>query len=116
MNFIKYFKNTAYQEGINDCWTFVQEIFKDEHNIILPDYPIMIKRGDVFSFLAENVPYKCIDKAQKGCVIYFKSGEIHHAGYALNDKEFIHKTVSGVTVSKIPKNATIYKVLYDKNN
>lgn len=113
MDFIKYFKDTEYIEGKNDCWTFVQQIFKDEHNIILPDYPIMIKKSDIASFLIENIPYNFVKKASKGCIIYFKHDKTHHAGYALNEKEYIHKSIKGVIVSKIPDNAIIYKVLND---
>lgn len=113
MNFIKYFKDNEYIEGKNDCWTFVQQVFKDEHNFILPEHPILIDKKDIASALISNIPYKIVQIAEKGCIIYYHNGTTHHAGYCLNKKEFIHKTLNGVAVSKIPKNAIIYKVLND---
>lgn len=113
MDFIKYFKDTEYIENKKDCWTFLKEVFKDEHNIELPDYPIMLENGEIASFLTENIPYCFLDEAKKGCIIYYHNGAVHHAGYALNSKEFIHKTKQGVRVNFIPKNAIIYQVLND---
>lgn len=113
MDFVKYFKNTEYIENKNDCWTFIQEVFKDEHNYILPDRPILIDKSEIASNLITNIPYTLVNKAEKGCIVYYKHENIHHAGYTLNDKKFIHKTIKGVQVSNIPKNSIIYKVLND---
>lgn len=113
MDFIKYFSDKEYIKNKNDCWAFVRQVFMDEHNFCLPEYPIMGDNKNIASFLIENISYKIVQKAEKGCIVYYKHDTIHHAGYALNDKEFIHKSLSGVTVSKIPKNSIIYKVLND---
>lgn len=113
MNFIKYFKDFEYIENKKDCWTFVQKIFKDEHNFILPDAPIVSNNGDIATFLIGNIKLEEIKEAKEGCIVYYMHEKIHHAGYCLNNKEFIHKTKNGVIVSKIPKNAIIYKVLND---
>lgn len=113
MNFIKYFTFPKYEENKCDCWFLVCEIFKDEHNLILPSHPIMISDKDSATYLKSNIDYSIVDKAQKGCIVYYTLGDIHHAGYALDDKKFIHNTKKGVRVDKIPQNATIYKVLND---
>ena len=113
MNFIKYFKDTEYIEGKNDCWTFVQKVFKDEYNFILPEHPILIDKKDIATALISNIPYKIIKTPEKGCIIYYHNGTTHHAGYAINNKEFIHKTINGVRIDKIPVKSTIYKVLND---
>lgn len=111
MNFIKYFQQNDYKLNENDCWTFIQEVFKDEHGIDLPDHPIMTDKSEIASNLISNIPYKIVDKAEKGCIVYYHNGTIHHAGYALNDKQFIHKTRQKVEVSTIPPKAIIYKIL-----
>lgn len=111
MDFIKYY-NFKFIENKCDCWTLVQEIFKDEHNLELPGHPI-VNNKEIASYLISNIEPKIINKAQKGCIVYYHSGETYHAGYALDDKKFIHNTKKGVRVDKIPPNAIIYKVLND---
>lgn len=110
MNYIKYFQDYKYQYGSKDCWSFVQTVFKDEHNIDLPDYPICNSQSDVASYILSNIDLKQVDKAEKGCIIYIKLGNMHHAGYAINDKLYIHKTRQRVEVSNIPDKAIIYKL------
>lgn len=109
MNYQKYFSDYKYQYGSNDCWTFVQQVFKDEHHIDLPDYPIMTK-SEIASYLIDNLNLQEVEKAEKGCIVYYKNGDIHHAGYAINDKLYIHKTRQRVEVSNIPEKAIIYKL------
>lgn len=111
MNYIKYFQNTKYEYDKNDCWTFLQEVYKEEHNLNLPAHPIMTDKSEIASYLISNIPYKTIDKAEKGCIVYFIRGNMHHVGYALNDKKFIHKTFQRVEVSDIPPDAKLYKVI-----
>lgn len=113
MDFLKYFKETEYIDGKCDCWTLVQEVFKDEHNFILPEHPILIDKKDIATALISNIPYKIVQIPKKGCIIYYHNGKTHHAGYAINNKEFIHKTINGVRIDKIPAKSTIYKVLND---
>lgn len=113
MDFIKYLSDKNYIEGENDCWTFIQTVFKDEHNISLPDHPILIDKQDIATALISNIPYEVVNTAEKGNIIYYHNGKNHHAGYALNDKKMIHKTLGGVEVSNIPKNSIIFKVLND---
>lgn len=113
MNYVKYFQNTKYERDKNDCWTFLQQVFYDEEGIKLPNHPIMTDKSEIATHLISNIPYKIVEKAHKGCVIYYHNGGTHHAGYALNDKKYIHKTKQRVEISKIPENAIIYEVLSD---
>lgn len=113
MNYIKYFQNTKYELDKNDCWTLIQDIFKDEQGINLPAHPIMTDKADIATYLISNIPYKELKVPENGCIIYFTRGNIHHCGYALNDKKFIHKTFKSVEISDIPPDAKIYKVLND---
>ncbi len=111
MNYLKYFQNDKYIKSRNDCWTLLQEIYKDEHGIILPDIPIF---EDEDSFVRGNVKHREVEKAYKGVAVHVKTKDIEHIGYALNEKEYIHKTINGgVKVSPIPKNAKLYEVLSD---
>lgn len=113
MNYLKYFQNDKYQKGINDCWTLVQDIFLDEKRIKLPDCPIMTDYTQFETELKSNLKYKVLEHAKEGCLIHFRNGKIEHIGYALNGKQYIHKTFSRVEVSNIPEKAKIYEVLSD---
>lgn len=110
MNYIEYFNSFKYKAGENDCWSFIQDIYEKEHNIILPDCPVFDDIHDRGGFLKANVKYKTIDKPKKGALIYSSNNKIEHVGYALNDKQYIHKTFSQVAVSAIPNNCYIYEV------
>ena len=113
MNYVKYFQNTKYEKGLNDCWTLVKDIFLDEKGIELPDCPIMTDYSNFESKLKSNFNYRVLNQAKEGCLIHFRKGKIEHIGYALNDKKYIHKTFTRVEISDIPQNANIYEVLSD---
>lgn len=113
MNYLKYFNNTGFELNTNDCWTFLQEVYRDEEGINLPEHPIMTDKAEISSYLHSNIRYNIVDTAKKGNIIYYHNGTIHHVGYALNDKQFIHKTRQRVEISKIPEKAIIYEVLSD---
>lgn len=113
MNYIKYFQNTQYELDKNDCWTFLQEVFRDEEGRELPNHPIMTDKAEIASNLISNIPYRIIEKAKKGCVVYYHNGNTHHVGYALNEKQYIHKTKHRVEIGNIPSNSIIYEVLSD---
>lgn len=109
MNYLKYFQNDRYEKSKNDCWTLLQDIFKDEHGKKLPDIPIF---EDEESFVRGNIKHKKVDKARKGIVVHVSTSKYEHIGYALNDKEYIHKTINqGVKITPIPKNAELYEIL-----
>lgn len=111
MNYIKYFQENTYELNKSDCWTFVQEVFFDEHGKKLPDHPIMTDKAEAASNLKSNIPYKTVQTAEKGCIVYYHNRNIHHAGYAINDKKYIHKTLKKVEIGDIPSTAIIYKIL-----
>lgn len=113
MDYIKYFQNGKYHKGTNDCWTLVQDIFRDEKGVELPQCPIMTDYTPFESKLKSNFKYKVLDKPKEGCLIHFRSGKIEHIGYALNEKQYIHKTFSRVEVSNIPEKAKVYEVISD---
>lgn len=114
MDFLKYFKNDKYEIDKSDCWTFVQEVYKDEHGVELPNHPILTTKEQIADGLIKsNVPHKLVKKAEKGCIIYYRNGDIHHAGYAIDETKFIHKTKKRVEISTIPEKALIYKVIND---
>ena len=109
MDYLKYFKNGKYQKFKNDCWTLLQDIYIDEHGIILPDIPIF---EDEESFVRSNIKHKIVDKPKKGVAVHVSVGSIEHIGYAINEKEYIHKTINqGVKISPIPRYATFYEVI-----
>lgn len=97
------------QKKKNDCWKLVQDIYRDEHNINLPDIPI-IECAE--SFLTANIKHKIVDKPSKGVIVHCSRGKLEHTGYAINEKQYIHKTINnGVIVSNIPKDAVFYEII-----
>lgn len=114
MNYLKYFQNTKYEMDKNDCWTFIQEVYFDEHGVKLPDHPILTAKEQIAGELVNsNMPHRVVEKAHKGCIVYYHNGKTHHAGYAIDDKKYIHKTRQRVEISDIPEKAIIYEVLSD---
>lgn len=114
MNYLKYFQqNKPFEIDKNDCWTFIQEVYEDEHGIRLPNHPIMTNKPEIASYLTSNIPYEILEKPQKGCIIYYHNGSTHHVGYAIDEKKYIHRTRQKVEISDIPKTAIIYRVLND---
>lgn len=111
MDLKKYF-NPNYIQGKVDCWTLLQDIFKDEHNIDLPNYPYAIEgRENEFEQHARaNLKLETVQKPEKGCIVYV-GGRLSHVGYALNSKMFIHQTVGGTKVERIKKEHILYKVM-----
>lgn len=113
MDYLKYFKNDKYELGKYDCWTFLQQVFKDEQGIILPDVPVFDDPENE-SCLKANIKHRRLDRAQKGCFVFVKTKNLNHVGYAVSQTEYIHKTLNtGVIISKIPHTAEFYEVLYD---
>ena len=111
MDFLKYFKNNEYIKGINNCWTFVQEVYKDEHDYNLPDVPVFDTPSEWKTYLKTNIDYRIAEKAHKGCLIHVWTTVDEHIGYAVDGLKYIHKTSRGVFVSPIPKKCIIYEVI-----
>lgn len=113
MDYLKYFKNDKYELGKYDCWTFLQQVFKEEQGIILPDVPVFDDPENE-SCLKANIKHRRLDRAQKGCFVFVKTKNLNHVGYAVSETEYMHKTLNtGVIISKIPRTAEFYEVLYD---
>jgi len=102
-----------FELGKVDCWTLVQAIFKDRHNMDLPDFPFVVEDEQrAYNEFRSNLKLEKVQRASKGCIIVFKSGkDTFHCGYALNSKDYFHMTRKGATTTAIPKKAEIYKVL-----
>lgn len=111
MDYLKYFKNIKYVKGENDCWTFIQDIFKEEHNIILPDNPICLSDSGCKSYLKENIKFKIVSNAKKGFLAHVSYKNIEHIGYCVDSKNYIHKSYQGVLCSLIPKYCIFYEVI-----
>ena len=110
MNYLKYFNCQKYDRENYNCWNFVQDVFKDIHNIELPNLPIMTDDESV-TFLKSNIKYKIIDKPQIGTLIFVQTGRINHVGYCISNKQFIHKNKLGACIQDIPPKAIFYEVL-----
>ena len=110
---IKYFRDNEYILGKKDCWTLIQDIFKDKHNIILPDIPMCINQSklETTKFIKANVILKPLIKAKKGAIVHYSKLGLSHIGYCLNNKQFIHKCVNGVFVENIKNDYKIYEVV-----
>lgn len=111
MDYLKYFKNSHYELGKLDCWTFVQFVFKEEQNVTLPDVPVFDDPANE-SRLKANIKHKKLEKPEKGCLVYVPTKTYGHTGYAISDKEYMHKTLkTGVQITPIPKTAEFFKIL-----
>lgn len=110
MDYLKYMNNKQYYLNSCNCWTFIQDVFQKEEGYKLPDVPIFDDFAGVASNLKSNVKYIVLNKAHKGCLIHL-SYSSEHIGYAISDKQYIHRKKVGVLISDIPKNAIIYEVI-----
>lgn len=100
-----------YKLGVWDCWTLLQDIYLEEHNIKLPDYPVFTQSKTEFKdFVFNNLLIEEVEEPQKGLfVCYSKKGTVH-TGYILNKKEYIHRLEEGTMIDKIRKGLKMYKV------
>lgn len=111
MNYIRYFKNSKYKLGKYDCWSFVQDVFDNEQGIKLPNVPVF-DDPDNESKLKANIKHIQLDKPEKGCLIFVRTKEFNHVGYAVSEKEYIHKTSKvGVIITPIPKTAEYFRIV-----
>lgn len=111
MNYLKYFQNQKYELGKYDCWAFIQEVFESEQGIKLPDLPIFDDPENE-SKLKANIKHIQLKIPQKGCLVFVRTKTLNHVGYAISDKEYIHKTSNtGVVITRIPKYAEFFEVI-----
>ncbi|PNX49888.1 MAG: hypothetical protein BV457_00175 [Thermoplasmata archaeon M9B1D] len=101
-NYLKHF-NKKYELGKCDCWTLIQDIFKEEHNIDLPKYPFVIEGNekDFAKHLRANLLFEEIKEPKKTCIVH-KSGINEHIGYCVGNNKYIHRTILGTKINKIP--------------
>lgn len=108
MNYLKYFSDYKYIKNKNDCWSLIQDIYKDEHGIILPEIPVF---ADENSFVRSNVKHRKVETPKRGIAVHVSTKSFEHIGYAINEKQYIHKTANqGVKISAIPEKAVFYEV------
>ena len=114
---INYMKKKKYIENEYICWNFVQDVYKDEYDISLPDYPVDEVQAEFKHKLASNFPCKKIQKDEKileGDVIVFSLFANQHAGVMIDSENFIHLKKTGVAVSNINNLGKNYEI-YRKN-
>lgn len=111
MNYLKYFQNTEYIKGKNDCWTFIQDVFEEEQGYRLPDCPICGTDKEYKSHLKANIKFKIKREPRKGILVHVTSDKIEHIGYCVDGSNYIHKTFNGVICSQIPTDALLYEVI-----
>lgn len=114
---INYMRKKKYIEDKYICWDFVRDVYKDEYNIILPEYPVDEIQAEFKQELVSNIPHKKIDtkEAREGDIIVFSLFANQHAGVMIGKESFIHLTHQGVRVSDVEDVGGNY-VIYRKDN
>lgn len=90
------------------------DLYKEFYDIDLPQYPYAIngKSDEFVHHVLESIELEQVQKADQGCIIAYRTGKKQfHAGFALNNRQFIHRNEHGVYVSDIPEKATIYRLV-----
>lgn len=102
MKYLKHF-NKKYELGKCDCWTLIQDIFLEKHNLKLPDCPFAVKENEkeFAKYLRANLILEELKISKHNCIVH-KSGINEHIGYCINDKQYIHRTIKGTKINKIP--------------
>lgn len=110
MNLDKHFIG-RYEVGKWDCWTLVQDLFLEEHNLKLPDYPYMTQSQEDFrKYVFNNLLVEEVKEPQKGLFVCYINSGVVHAGYVISNKEFIHRPETGTRIDKIKTAVKMYKV------
>lgn len=116
MNLQKHFLG-HYKVGKRDCWSLVKDLFVEEQDIILPDFPYTTTSQKEFKDIVfSNVLLERVIEPERGLIIYYIDKGEHHVGYVLDSKEYIHRTRTGTMISKIKKSQELYKVKEVKND
>lgn len=113
MNYLKYFNNNKYTLKDTNCWTFVQDVYEQEKGYRLPDSPVFKTFKEWGQYIKTNVKHVVVNKPFEGCLVHSSNGRREHVGYAISDKEYIHRKEVGILVSPIPQKAVICEVLHD---
>lgn len=100
-----------YKKKVWDCWTLVQDIFWEEHGVKLPDYPSFTTNDEEFrKEVFANVLLEEQSEPEKGLMAHYINNGTVHAGYVLNDKEYIHRPETGTRVDYLRPAVKMYKV------
>lgn len=112
---IHYMMNKHYQENKYVCWDFVMDVYKDEYNINLPEYPVDEIQAEFKKRLTSNIPHVKVEgEPVEGDIIVFSLFANQHAGIMIDYQNFIHLANDGVRVTSIKdvgKNYAIYRVV-----
>ena len=102
MTYLHHF-NKKYELGKCDCWTLVQDIFMEKHGVNLPDCPFAVKENEkeFAKYLKANLILEEINRPKKNCIVH-KSGINEHIGYCIDSKKYIHRTILGTKINRIP--------------
>ena len=107
----KYFGG-EYAKGEHDCWTLLQDIYQQEHDFTLPDFPIFgLTESDYPFYMVANMYVEKIPTPEVGCIVH-RSGIIEHVGYCLDGKRYIHRTLNETRCDKIKaEKCEFYRIL-----
>lgn len=111
MTHLRHF-NKKYELGKCDCWTLIQDLFKERHKIILPDCPFAVKENEkeFAKYLKANLILQELDKPKKSCIVH-KSGINEHIGYYIGNGNYIHRTILGTKINRIPTKYCKYYII-----
>lgn len=111
---IRYMRTKKYADGKYVCWDFVRDVYKDEYNIELPEYPVDEIQTEFKDKLTSNIPHKKIqENPQSGDIIVFSLFANQHAGIMIDKCNFIHLATDGVRVTNVKDvggNYAIYRM------
>lgn len=113
---VKYMMTKHYDEQNYNCWDFVQDVYKDEYDYRLPDYPMGTVPAQFKDKLKSNINHIKIEKenAIEGDIVIFSLFADQHAGVMLDNDSFIHMSKTNVAVSQLSNlggNYAIYRVV-----
>lgn len=113
MDYTKYigipFEHNGRSKDGYDCWGLVKELYLNKYNEVLPDFVYDKASEDTVGlFFAEELGVKCVWKEvepREGTIVVFAiGGIIRHAGFMINNHEFIHTIQGTLTVIESIKN------------
>ena len=82
---IHYMMNKHYQENKYVCWDFVMDVYKDEYNINLPEYPVDEVQAEFKKRLTSNIPHVKVEgEPIEGDIIVFSLFANQHAGVMID--------------------------------
>ena len=113
---VNYMLTKQYIEGKYTCWEFVQDIFRDEYGMELPDYPMGEVQAEFKNKVKSNFNHIKVDKkdAKEGDMIVFSAFANQHAGVMLDNDNFIHLGEKNVMISQLSNiggNYAIYRAV-----